>query len=509
MLPGALKHKLAATRSESAGVAATKKPLKPHNKRKHVDMSNDANDAAAATTRPPKQKPKAKPQHHKRPLTTDEINRLQEAAANQLTNENLYQLQIDELLQASQIPSKHERFVTNEWLPAFNEFLAGLPSDAAKTGSGDLPPKTIAGCPFDADLLHVPAHQFQFVAPRAPAVLIGSLATATMVGPRADVDVCVEMPAQCFQKDNYMNLVYHRKRALYVYRLAVAMAKWRRATEPEDVRLAFFGGDRLRPVLRVQNLRRSGGAAGGSLRQLRINIHVVGESNAFKLSRFQPATSNVRSVLFGDEEEGDADGDHCRSTPHYNAGILRDLTLQQNEQFVQRMLLPDAQRPVREALRLFKLWLRTRGLDGSGGGGTFVWAAFAVLLIKQRRVHVTQSAYDVLRQMWMCLATSRWHESASVGVGVGQKSTGCGGASLAPQATTALDVFHEHYDVVFVDVTGHLNLCAQLPLDVYLRLREESGRALTFLSSEATVVTFRHLFADRRPSYQQYDHVIR
>lgn len=478
MLPSALKQKLAA---KPAAAAAA---LKQMNKRKH----DAAPAAAAAADAPlPKRKIRAKlAAAHRRPLTTDEINRLQESTST-LTNESLYALQIDEILRASQLPTKYERFVYN-WLPAFNAFLRTLRSDDDSVASDRLP--AVANLPWDAQDagVTVPPFQYRFIAPRAPATPIGSYATGTLNGPAVRVDVAVEMPAQFFQKHDYLNLVYHRKRALYVHRLATELGRW--SSGAGEVRFAFDGGDRLRPLVELLAPRAAG------VRLLRIHVHVVAEPNAFKLSRFLPGTSNVRDSLFGAAAATAEDAPEPVPTPHYNAGVLRDLTLQLNEQFVQKMLQPDAQRPVREALRLCKLWLRARGLGDAPFGGAQL-AAFAVLLVKQRKLHPTMSAYDVLRQLWLALATSRWHEAGQ-------------GGALAPQPAAELAVFHGHYEVVLVDVSGYLNLCATVPVDVYLRVREESQRALRFLTEEATLGTFRLLFASGgRPAWQQYDHVIK
>lgn len=71
-----------------------------------------------------------------------------------------------------------------------------------------------------------------------------------------------------------------------------------------------------------------------------------------------------------------------------------------------------------------------------------------------------------------------------------------------------MDTFHHHFDVVFLDVTGYLNLAANVPLDVYLRVRDESSKALNFLTT-ATLGNFRHLFTNQRPVYHQYDHIIK
>lgn len=82
------------------------------------------------------------------------------------------------------------------------------------------------------------------------------------------------------------------------------------------------------------------------------------------------------------------------------------------------------------------------------------------------------------------------------------------GISLNPEPSTSIETFHHYFEVVFLDVTGHLNLAANVSLDVYLRLRDESSKALTFLSV-ASLSNFRHLFTKQHPTYLQYDHIIK
>lgn len=261
MLPSALLKKLSAGRqAEKVGNTTTngkqQHALKPHNKRKLVTSaaatSSPSSEASTTAKQPSAKKSKAKYEAtaalHKKPLTTDEINRLQESAGS-LTNENLFVLQIDEIVRATETPTKYAVFV-EEWLADLNAFIGTLPSDATKVASAKLK-KSPAGnrIPMDENGVRVPPFQFQFVAPKAPAYLIGSLATATVVGPTVHADVSVEMPAQCFQKNDYLSLVYHKKRALYVQRLATALRDWPKAGE---VRYTFFRGDRLRPVLQLR-----------------------------------------------------------------------------------------------------------------------------------------------------------------------------------------------------------------------------------------------------------------
>lgn len=70
------------------------------------------------------------------------------------------------------------------------------------------------------------------------------------------------------------------------------------------------------------------------------------------------------------------------------------------------------------------------------------------------------------------------------------------------------EIFHQYFDVVFIDSTGYYNICANLSLDVYLRVRNDSAMALKLLNNEH-VNSFRFLFATKMALYTQVDHIIR
>lgn len=67
--------------------------------------------------------------------------------------------------------------------------------------------------------------------------------------------------------------------------------------------------------------------------------------------------------------------------------------------------------------------------------------------------------------------------------------------------------FDSNYDVVFVDGTGHMNICSQLLLDVYLRVKSESEKAVKLLDN-ANINGFQALFMNPMPFYRQCDHIV-
>lgn len=60
---------------------------------------------------------------------------------------------------------------------------------------------------------------------------------------------------------------------------------------------------------------------------------------------------------------------------------------------------------------------------------------------------------------------------------------------------------------MFVDSTGFYNICSNVSLDVYTRIRQESENALKILNDEH-VNSFRCLFVSKVPIYLQLDHII-
>lgn len=58
-----------------------------------------------------------------------------------------------------------------------------------------------------------------------------------------------------------------------------------------------------------------------------------------------------------------------------------------------------------------------------------------------------------------------------------------------------------------MDITGSLNLCSDMFVDDYLRIRDESAKSLTYLTT-ATVGNFRYLFINNLPIQLQFDHLV-
>lgn len=325
---------------------------------------------------PPKKNPKRKVDHFKA-LTTDEINRLRETE--DVTNESLFALQITEIIKAAKPSEKYENFIQT-WTSEFRDFILALPSDNEKRPLAEWVASGLKA-PLDESKLNIPDFEFQFFVPKQ-TLAIGSRRMGTNIGPHFMIDLVVEMPAKSFQKTDYLNMIYHKKKALYLSYLAQKLSAWSKASE---CKYKFFANDKFNPVLVIRP---------NSSKKVTFYVHICCESNTFKLNRFLPSTSNIRNSLFGENEK------EILPTPHYNSSVLADMTLLQNEEFLNHSL--DGVPNIRNAVVLFKLWLRTRGLDQSGFSG-FVASMFAVWLLKKNKINVSMTVYEILKNLWLNL----------------------------------------------------------------------------------------------------------
>jgi hypothetical protein len=87
------------------------------------------------------------------------------------------------------------------------------------------------------------------------------------------------------------------------------------------------------------------------------------------------------------------------------------------------------------------------------------------------------------------------------------------GISLANHTSTddanlkPIEHFHKYYDVVFLDVTGYTNICANLSVDLYRKVRSESVYAIKCLDN-TQINCFQALFLQKYTISLQYDHIL-
>lgn len=415
-------------------------------------------------------KKKSKHTENVKPPTLEEIKELRDTQ--NLFHSNLFKLQVKEMLEELQLKSKYTSYI-DTWLETFKTAVQNFEDGLLDTCHLEVP-LTLLKKPFN----------FQFLKPTSPPKLIGAAGTGTLLGPKIMVDLSLEMPAECFQKDDHLNLIYDQKRALYLATVASKLKELPVFTA-DQFAYNYHANNPLKPVLEITPVDKVG-------KHLSLRVYITAPAQVFKLSRFVPWNNNIRPSVFGDKwDEKQA----LPSTQHYNANVLFDLTLAQNQSLLHSAFA--GRRNFQEGLLLLKVWLRQRELDvGYHGFSAHILAAYIVYLNQKRLLHQSSSSYQVARTVWNQLASSDWQQ----GITLAQQDP--------PHADHQLSTLAGYYDVCFMDTTGYYNLCANLPIAVYKAVCAEAKLAVDLLN-DVKVNSFSHIFMQKIPLYTRMDNILK
>ncbi|XP_030374020.1 nucleolar protein 6 [Scaptodrosophila lebanonensis] len=414
-------------------------------------------------------KKKKRPEAEVKPPSLEEMKELRDTR--NLFHSNLFKLQVKEMLQELQLKPKYTTFIET-WMDSFKTFTQQLEDGLMDNCKLEVP-LNLNG------LQHKKPFNFQFIKPEQPPQLIGAASTGCLLGPKLVIDISVEMPASCFQKEDYLNLIYDQKRALYLTYLANQM-RLSPIYAADLFSYNYHANNPLKPVLELIPASSVG-------KRLLLRLFVVAPP-LFKLNRFVPWNNNIRPTIFGDEWDPN---EAIPATPHYNANVLFDLTMSQNREFLCKAYA--GRKNFQEGLLLLKVWLRQRQLDvGFSGFGAHILAAYIVYLNKKRLLHQSSSSYQVVRTVWNQLANSDWTR----------------GITLAEPETPEHAAFTAYYDVCFMDVTGYYNLCANLPLAMYKRVCAEAKLAVDLLN-DMKLNSFPLIFLHKCPLYSRMDNILK
>ncbi|KAH8344265.1 hypothetical protein KR084_009047, partial [Drosophila pseudotakahashii] len=435
-------------------------------------------DEPKPTTTKNDQTPTAKPKKNKfkqrdeaknvKPPTLEEMKELRDTQ--NLFHSNLFKLQVKEMLEELQLKSKYTDFI-DSWLESFTVFTQQLKDGLMERTHLEVP----------LNLPQMPTG-FVFSKPTREPYLIGASATGTLLGPKIVVDVALEMPKESLHKDDYLNLRYDQKRALYLTYVTERM-KESPSYAQDQFAFNYFANNPLKPVLELTPVAKQ------VTKHLQVRLFITAPLSSFKPGRFVPWNNNIRPSFYGDEWDEE---DPLPSTQHYNANVLFDLTLSENQAHLEKAF--KGRRNFQDGLLLLKVWLRQRELHiGYSGIGPHILAAFIVYLNSQRILHQSSSSYQVARTVWNQLANTDWTK----------------GISLAPTIQKEeLSKLATHYDVSFMDFTGQHNLCANVPLSLYQRVREEAKLAVDLLN-DMKLNSFPIIFMQKCPLYSRVDNILK
>lgn len=102
-------------------------------------------------------------------------------------------------------------------------------------------------CPFESGLCDG-NQKFKFLKPQK-ITTIGSWA-ANVAGKGSAIDVLLEIPKECLERDDYLNYRYHRKRALYMSYVAGHLQK--ASSLVQEIHFQTQAWDHSQPIIAIQ-----------------------------------------------------------------------------------------------------------------------------------------------------------------------------------------------------------------------------------------------------------------
>lgn len=396
------------------------------------------------------------------------------------------ELQIEALVEENRIkPNKVNKFI-DELKARLLDEIEGLNYNKLLKRTFRLP---IIGRPNALNEDYPKAFKF---APPQQVDVIGGFKTATALKRTHYVDIAICMPAQCFEKKDVKNQRYHHKRALYLAQLAHLLNGSAGLGLVENIEFRFHQGDFLKPVILLT-------PSPDKLKsKVVFQLFTYPEQDfAIKVSLLNPLHGNIAPKWFfkdyqfakPDEElqqfiQNDSD---VSSSPFYNSSILFDIELLSNSDLVSELI--GSKNSISEALMLTKIWLFQRELHQHF---SFIMSMFVAYIRSKQMIHQNMSSYQVFKVMIKLLCETDWVKD---------------GLSYYEDSKDKISTFKSVFPVVFLAPSGNLNLCYNITIDLYGRLKHEATIAHDVFAS-CSPDTFEMLFLRKVDFINKFDVIV-
>lgn len=400
-----------------------------------------------------------KKQHKKAAKKGDHLKLESTSDLEQLSSPKIFMLQTVDVMSNLQLDAQDLEFIS-KWMKKFKQTISKLPEESLDSyfNSSEYP---LSFKPNTSE------KKFNLVFKHPSSIkIIGSHLHQTNLSSESSVDIALILPNEYFKRDDYHNHKMVHKISAYLMFLKKNLVD----NKLGCVKIVKYKNDPSRPVLSI------------AADKFNIIIHILPSDDLFKLSRFLPNINNIK------ENNGEPS---VHPTPHYNYQILSYITRVHNDEHLQSYF--NESQNLRTALKLLKLWGRNRQFDsGFYGIDGSVISSYLIYLLKIGKIQKDLSPYHIIRIFWNHFGTS---------------SLNVNGISLNDQVNdSTLKLFHEFYEIVMMDSTGHCNLLSMVSLELYELVKEESMKALKFMENPSPE-TFQKLFLLKIPCALQFDHV--
>lgn len=331
---------------------------------------------------------------------------------------------------------------------------------------------------------------FNFIPPETLHI-IGGFKTLTAIERTNYVDLAVCIPARCFEKKDIKNQKYQHKRALYLVQLACLLNGSVGVGLIDRLEFRYHQGDFLKPVLLIT-------PSDPKLKNA-VTFQLFAYPHpdcALKLSQLHPSHGNLapnwffkdydfsRETLSDELNEFIISNSDIMPSPFYNSSILFDIEMVTNSELIHEQV--GIQVSITEALLLTKVWLYQRELHQHF---SFILSMFIAYLQTRQLIHQNMSSYQIFKIIIKSLAESDWHKR---------------GLSYYEDSADKLSMFQEHFPVVFLSPSGNLNLCYNITIDLYNRLRHEALLSQEILAKNSQE-TFELLFLKKLDFINKFD----
>ncbi|XP_061875058.1 nucleolar protein 6 isoform X3 [Colius striatus] len=424
-----------------------------------------------------------------KPPTSEELSQLKETE--DLFHSSLLRLQIEELLKEVTLKDTKKKRI-DAFLHEINRLLSTLP----ETPETELTDQAWLPKGVKVPFLQVPFSvkgRFHFVPP-SEVTVVGSYLLGTCIKPEINVDVAVTMPREIFQDKDNLNQRYHRKRALYLAHISHHFSKEKLFG---SVKFAYMNSNHLKPILLLR-------PQGKDEKTVTVRLHACPAPGLFKPSRFYPNKNNVRTAWFM-EQSTPTEGASEPPTPHYNNSILCDTVLQSHLHFLSSAATDFP--GMKDGLALLKVWLNQRQLSkGLGCFNGFLVSMLVAYLVMKRKIVKLMSGYQVLRSTLQFLVGKMCDLFPVPTATTDLSVTGISLVKDVDASLPVLDDFHQAFEVVFVDPSGLVNLCADMTASKYHQVQFEAKCSMEVLD-DGMVDGFQVLLMTPKPMLRAFDHV--